>query len=319
MRKSVLTAMLTVLVAAVVAGCGASSYVEETSMTTEASTQAYDSAAAYAEPAEAAEAAWEESGAIAAGSGLESVQSTSQKLIKTVNLEIQTLEFDSVTDSLGQKVKELGGYVESSSIWGNSYSSQNRRSADYTVRIPSDKLDEFVEEASGLGNVTYKNESVEDVTLQYVDTESRKKALEATQDRLLELLEQAESMEDILTIESKLSEIRYELENYGSQLRVLDNQIDYSTVYITISEVEVITPVGEKGFFEEVADRFGNSLYRVGRGARGFAIGLLGNLPVLVVWALILFVIVVLIRKLLKRSGKRTRKDQLPPQDEKKV
>lgn len=87
---------------------------------------------------------------------------------------------------------------------------------------------------SEIGNVTQKNESVEDVTLQYVDVESRKKALETEQERLMELLSSAENMEDLLAIESKLSEVRYELENYGSQLRMLDNQIDYSTVNVDV-------------------------------------------------------------------------------------
>ena len=55
---------------------------------------------------------------------------------------------------------------------------------------------------SEIGNVTQKNESVEDVTLQYVDVESRKKALETEQERLMELLSSAENMEDLLAIES---------------------------------------------------------------------------------------------------------------------
>ena len=114
--------------------------------------------------------------------------------------------------------------------------------------------------------------------------------------------------------------MRYELENYGSQKRILDNQIDYSTVYITISEVERITPVGEKGFFEEIADRFSASLYNVGRGFRGFFIVLIGSLPVLVVWAAVIAAVVLVVRKLFygkkaegeteKKSGWRKKKPE---------
>lgn len=80
------------------------------------------------------------------------------------------------------------------------------------IRIPADKLNEFVDIVGELGNVTQENESVEDVTLQYVDVESHKKALETEQARLMELLSTAENMEDLLSIESKLSDIRYEIE-----------------------------------------------------------------------------------------------------------
>lgn len=80
-----------------------------------------------------------------------------------------------------------------------------------------------------------------------------KKALETEQERLLALLEKAENVEDIITIENRLSDVRYELENYESQIRLLDNQIDYSTVYVDISEVSRVTDTGKQGFFEEVA------------------------------------------------------------------
>ena len=84
---------------------------------------------------------------------------------------MQTKEFDSVLNSLKTKTTELGGYVENSSISGNSYSYTTTRYASYTIRIPADKLNEFVDIVGELGNVTQENESVEDVTLQYVDVE----------------------------------------------------------------------------------------------------------------------------------------------------
>ena len=94
-----------------------------------------------------------------------------------------------------------------------------------TARIPAKRLDEFVQRVGEQSNITNKEERVEDVTLQYVDLESRKKALATEQDRLLELLEKAESVEDIISIEARLSDVRYELESMESQLRTLNNQI----------------------------------------------------------------------------------------------
>lgn len=233
--------------------------------------------------------------------GLEAQVENGRKLIRTVSLSLQTKEFDSVLNSLKTKTTELGGYVENSSISGNSYSYTTTRYASYTIRIPADKLNEFVDIVGELGNVTQENESVEDVTLQYVDVESHKKALETEQARLMELLSTAENMEDLLSIESKLSDIRYEIESYESQLRLLDNQIDYSTVHVEIFEVERMTDAGEKGFFEEIKERFGDNLYKVGHGFRNLIIGILGALPILIVCAAVIAVIVVIVKKSIKK------------------
>lgn len=298
---------------AAVTGCGGGSK-------NDSGGTAYESAAvdmAAEAPAEAAEEwGYEEdagSGAVTSENGIEPVADTGRKMIKTVNLEMQTREFDQVIEGLTKKVQETGGYVQSSSMWGNSFYQNSTRNSEYVVRIPADRLDEFIDVVSGLGNVTYKNESVEDVTLQYVDVESRKKALETQQERLLELLEQAENLEDLLTIESRLSEVRYELENYGSQKRLLDNQIDYSTVNISIMEVERLTETRQLTFLEEIADRFGDNLYRVGRGIRGFIIGFIGSLPILAVWAVVIAVLVLVIRRVFyKKKFPGFRKKKAP-------
>lgn len=255
------------------------------------------------EPAETADAG------VTSGNGLETQVENGRKLIRTVSLSLQTKEFDSVLNSLKTKTTELGGYVENSSISGNSYSYTTTRYASYTIRIPADKLNEFVDIVGELGNVTQENESVEDVTLQYVDVESHKKALETEQARLMELLSTAENMEDLLAIESKLSDIRYEIESYESQLRLLDNQIDYSTAHVEIFEVERMTDAGEKGFFEEIKERFGDNLYKVGHGFRNLIIGILGALPILIVCAAVIAVIVIVVKKVIKRiKFKKTKK-----------
>ena len=180
-----------------------------------------------------------------------------------------------------------------------------------TVRIPSSKLDGFIQNVKDTANVTYISESTDDITLKYVDVESRKIALETERDRLLELLEKAETVEDIITIEGRLSEVRYQLESYASTLRTYDNQVDYSTVHINISEVARETRVEPKGFWEEVKEEFGDSLYDMGRSARNFAIWFLGSLPYLILWAVVIAVIVAgvwLVRK--KKRLKKILKEQ---------
>lgn len=288
---------LALMLALLTVGCGSKSMSTSKDSATMESVYGTD----YSENEYCEEPAEKADTGITSGNGLEAQVENGRKLIRTVSLSLQTKEFDSVLNNLKTKTTELGGYVENSSISGNSYSYTTTRYASYTIRIPADKLNEFVDIVGELGNVTQENESVEDVTLQYVDVESHKKALETEQARLMELLSTAENMEDLLAIESKLSDIRYEIESYESQLRLLDNQIDYSTVHVEIFEVERMTDAGEKGFFEEIKDRFGDNLYKVGHGFRNLIIGILGALPILIVCAAVIAVIVVIVKKSIKK------------------
>ena len=309
MKKKVLACVLSGILAVSIFGCGSKSMMATESAVADSAAyddMAYDSGYDTTESASAEEAG---SGAVTSENGIEEVQETDRKLIRNVNLSLQTKEFDTVLENMSQKVKDLGGYIQDSSVWGSSSDYSSSRSASYTLRIPSDKLDEFIDVVETLGNVTYKNEGVDDVTLRYVDVDSHKKALETEQERLLALLEKAENVEDIITIENRLSDVRYELENYESQIRLLDNQIDYSTVYVDISEVSRVTDTGKQGFFEELASRFSDSVYVVLMGLRGFAIGILGSLPILVVWGVILAVVVILLRKFVFKKSKKNKKN----------
>lgn len=298
MKKKVEAFLMAVMLMMMTAGCGNSSKMAADERATVSSGAELDG-----------EYSWDTDETADTGvtseNGLEAQVENGRKLIRTVSLSLETKEFDSVLTNLSTKTTELGGYIETSSVNGNSYSHHSTRYASYVIRIPADKLNEFVEVVSELGNVTQKNESVEDVTLRYIDVESHKKALETEQERLLELLSKAENMEEILTIESKLSDIRYEIENYESQLKTMDNQIDYSTVSVYIDEVECVTDTGEKGFFEEIKERFGNSLYIVARGIRGLVIGILGSLPILIVCGGVIAVVVIVVRKILKKRNMR--------------
>ena len=298
MKRKVEAFLIAVMLVMMTAGCGNSSKMAAEDRATVSSGAELDG-----------EYSWDTDETADTGvtseNGLEAQVENGRKLIRTVSLSLETKEFDSVLTNLSTKTTELGGYIETSSVNGNSYSHHSTRYASYVIRIPANKLNEFVEVVSELGNVTQKNESVEDVTLRYIDVESHKKALETEQERLLELLSKAENMEEILTIESKLSDIRYEIENYESQLKTMDNQIDYSTVSVYVDEVERVTDTGEKGFFEEIKERFGNSLYVVARGIRGLVIGILGSLPILIVCGGVIAVVVIVVRKILKKRNMR--------------
>lgn len=226
-----------------------------------------------------------------------------RKLIKTVDLYAETYEFQNLVATVENKVASLGGYMESASI----HTRYNDLQYGYfVIRIPVDKLDQFVEEVSGISNITDRDISQEDVTLTYVDLESHKAALEAEETSLLALLENAASIEDIIALQSRLTEVRYQLESMESRLRTMDNLIDYATINLNVDEVETYTPVEEPSVGERISTGFMNSLESVGNGFKNFFIFIVVNLPHLVVWGAIITGIVIVVRLIVKTSIKKS-------------
>lgn len=199
--------------------------------------------------------------------------SSARKLVRTVSLDMEADDFDSFLAEVNNLIRDVGGYIEQSDIWGEP------RSASMTARIPSGRLDSFLGELEGRGNITRRSETTEDVTLQYTDLESRKKTLEVEQDRIWALLEKADSLDAVIALEQRLSEIRYSLESMESQLRLYDNQVEYSTVNLNLSEVKDFTLSDSAGPSERMKDGFKGNLQAVKNGITDFFVGLIATLP----------------------------------------
>ncbi len=263
------------------------------------------------EPAAAAESY--SGGSNSAGNSLQKVDNSSyyddRKLIRTVNLDVETKEFDQMLASIEEQVENLGGYIESMNTYnGSRYNRpESGRTSNLTARIPKQQLSGFVNAVSEAGNVISRSENVQDVTLSYVDLESRKKALMTEQDRLQAILERAETLEDIITLEDRLSTVRYQLESMEAQLRTYDNKVDFSTVNLTIKEVKELTPVEEEEetVWERVADGFMDSLTNVRDGLVDFFVWFVSAIPYLVVWGVVIALIVLIIRLMNRRSRKK--------------
>lgn len=241
-----------------------------------------------------------------------STSSMERKLIRTVDMDVETEEYDGLLATLEKKIKGLGGYIESSSSYNNSYSSSDTsyRSAYITARIPANRLDEFLGTVSEESNVTRKDENVNDVTLSYVDLESHRNALRAEEKRLLSFMEDAESIEDLITIEDRLTSIRYQLESMESQLRTYDNQVSYSTVHLNISEVRRYSPTPEETPGERISRGLMERFEAIGEGLKEFGIGFVIHLPDIILVAVIVVIILLVIKLIIYgRKKRRERKE----------
>ena len=270
MKKLLAFVLVLVVTASVFAGCGASSVNKDMAMP--------EAAAPMEAPMK--------NNMVMAGSAVTADtirQESGQKLIRRVNIDAETEDLEALLAELTAQIGALDGYIENQELYnGSTQASYRHRSANLTVRIPADKLDSFVQQVKGVSNVVSYNESQEDVTLTYVSTESRIKALETEQARLLELLAQAQNMSDLLEIEARLTDVRYELESVTSQLLVLANKVDYATVRLYISQVREYTEVEEQTVWQRIATGFKSNLKDMGEGLVDFFVWVVTYSPQLV-------------------------------------
>lgn len=294
-RNRIFSLLLTLtLVLGLFTGCGSSSRAT--------TNYAADSAAEVMEAAAVLEGS---------GAGGELTQPENRKWIVTVDIYAETEDLDALLSALTEQIAAMSGYVEDQSIYnGSAYSTRRYRNADLTIRIPAEDVDDFTQAVAGVANVISSSKNLEDVTLQYSDTETRVKALETEQTRLLELMESAENMADLLEIESRLTEVRYELERYSSRLKLYDNQIDYATIDLDIQEVQEYTPTEEPTFWQRIRDGFLSSLKGLGTGAVDILVWVIATSPYLVVAAAVAYLLLRLLRRRKARKQQKKEKEE---------
>ncbi len=234
------------------------------------------------------------------------------KIIYSADVTVETTDFDETVGKVSGMVEAYGGWIESSSISGSNYyqisqGNSEARNASYTLRIPGSKFSALMESLSDLGNVPYSHMYTENVTAQYYDTQARLKAYTTQETRLLEMMELAESVEDVIIIEDRLTELRYKIESLQSSLNNWDRRVSYSTVYLSIKEVREYTPEEkvEPTYGEELLQALKGGLHNAGQFLKDLLVFLVEIIPVLVILVPIIWLAVWLIRKLTGNGAAR--------------
>ena len=242
--------------------------------------------------------------------------SLAEKIIYSGYQSIETTEFDKALAALDARVKEVGGFIESSDVSGRTQYREDGttalvdRYAYYTVRVPCARFDEFMRRSGEIGNVLNSNTSAQNITSQFTDTEARRDSLRVQEERLLAMMEKTDDMESLIALESRLSEVRYEIESLERQLIDWQNRVDYSAVTVELREVAVYTPVEPvtRSFGERLGSAFADGWRGFVRFVQGALIVLARCLPALVLLALLVLAVVLLIRLLnRRRRGKKSR------------
>lgn len=226
-------------------------------------------------------------------------ETNNEKIIKTVEAYVQTKEYDKYISVLTANVAANGGYIEKSDANMGGYYNSNRHST-YVLRIPAEKLDSFMISAEENGKITSKTETQKNVTLEYVDVESRISAYKTEKETLTNLLEKAASLENVLAIQERLSEVNYQIENYTAQLRVLENRVSYSTVTLNIDEVERVSET-EPTLGQRIKNEFLDNIDNLKEGLEDFAVTVIGGIPVIIPTVALVAVAIVILKKIIKK------------------
>jgi hypothetical protein len=326
MKRILALCIALVLLAAVIAGCASASKSTADSMPTSGTTGSSKADYDWSYREEQGEVAVppdpEPKDATSGGNGFSSgggkapvygddalVGEVEAKVIKTGYLGIETLEFEETTDEITRQVQMQGGFIASSNIEGVSRqdkSGRRMRKANFQVRIPSKKFEQFLTDIGQLGNIIRDEKWGEDISGKYYDTEARLKSLTIQEDRLLAILMEAEELKYILELERELASVRYEIENLTGTLRKWDNLVAYSTVNIDVYEVKEIEVEEPEPItiWEKIANGFSKSIKSVSAILEFMAVFLISALPFLVLFGAIGFIVMLIVKRVIKPRPK---------------
>lgn len=246
----------------------------------------------------------------------------SEKIIYSANLRIETTQFDETIATVEALVKDFGGFIEASNTWGNTqYQSDGTtrivdRNASYTLRIPAERFEEFLQKSGSIGNIVDSSRYAENITSQYTDQEARKLSLETQEDRLLDMLSKSTDVESLIQLESRLSEVRYEIESIERMLRNWQMQVEYSTICLDIDEVELYTPTAsvQRTFGEKLSSALSDGWSGFVWETQSFVLGFVRNLPGILLFLAIVVVAFLVVRKVIRIRKARRHTLPEPPE-----
>lgn len=237
-----------------------------------------------------------------------------QKIILYLDYEIETLEFEKSVTALESLCTQLGGYIQDSYRSGDSINYDNLHHASYTLRVPSNRLDDFKLGAEAIGTVTSISTSSENITEKYYDIESRLKSLRTQEERLLALMEKSETLTDVIELEQALAEVTYEIESLTGSLRRYDSLVNYSTITVYLNEVVKYSEPVEvpRTLWDRMGSRFMSTIDGMIEFGEDLLVLIVGLSPVLILLAVLFCVIFFPLRAVLRRAKKKNSVPSVP-------
>ena len=231
-----------------------------------------------------------------------------EKIIRSASFTVKTADYDADLQKIQDLAADMGGRVEYLSSNGDVSSGQTR-SANLTLRIPAQRLDEFLTGAQGVGTITGMTQQMEDVSDSYYDTQTRLKTQQEKLARLQEMMASAQDVSDLIEIESAIADAQYYIDRYTGTLKAYDSKVDFSTVHVTVRETKV-TETKEVSLGERIVTGIGDSFREFGWFLEDMVIFLAAALPWIITLAAVVIVAVLIIRARKNRKNKKEKKVQ---------
>jgi len=223
------------------------------------------------------------------------------RIIYTADAHLVVEDFAAAEEKLRKLVDEVGGYLATAR---EDRSSGSSRHGTWGVRVPVTKFEPFLASLDSIGFVESRNQTSEDVTMEYVDVEARISNLKRLEDRYVTLLaEQTGKLEDVLKVEQELARVRGEIEQSQGRLRFLTNKTDFSTVTVTIREQKDYVPPKAPTFGERIATTWGESLAALRRAGELAVLAAVALTP----WAVVALVPVLAVALTIRLALRRKR------------
>lgn len=239
------------------------------------------------------------------------------KIIREATIELQTENYAEDMEKLKALVAEFGGFITSSEengseAYADRYSHVNRW-CSLTIRVPSGQLDAFIERFEQVGIVSFTAVNETDVTAQYTDTDRRLQSYKKQYDRVLTMMDMAETVEDLISIESELARLEMQIEDAQGSLNHWDSRVNMSTVHVYVNEVKRATPITEDPTLgQRMAESLSDNWYYFVEGAKNALVNVYGSIPYIAMWILVLGagagIVLLIVRKIRRKTGRKSKK-----------
>lgn len=239
----------------------------------------------------------------------------SQKLIYSCYVSMETTEFTKTIELVNDLISKYDGFVESNYTSDRAYDwyyeSYNKThgtlESEMVIRIPTQHYEEFLSNVSGLGKVMSRNEDVQNITKNYSDTTTTITVLEKEEALLLNMMDECVSIADMMSVESRLSEVQRQLAIYRSSLNTMDVDIAFSTITLSIEEVVeyTYTPPAQLSFIERFVKACGDSFKSFVEFVQDLIIGVIFILPYITICILLVFIVKMCVKKRRVRKQKK--------------
>ncbi len=197
-----------------------------------------------------------------------------EKLVYRCSIELETLDYQGAIKSIKSAIAQYGGVIQSENETDSSY---NWYYADYyktqgtmnnyiEVRVPSANYESFISSLDGVGKITSKSSSIDNISQQYYDTAAQIEAYKIQEKNLLKMLEECTTIEEMLTVQERLTSVQYELNRLETDKRYMDMDVAYSYVNISVAEVMEYRQDEEPIRTNTFIDRLKNTISATGRG-----------------------------------------------------